>query len=383
MTQHRPTTLMTGATGFLGQYVLKELMQRGRRVVALLRSPLQDSRHRLAGMMRPLGIEINDYITTGQLLLREGALPESLPDGEWGPTDDILACAASLQLFSNGNGEPYKTNVDGTRTLLEWADRHHVTRMHSVSTAYVCGTHTNVIREVFHTRPPSFQTEYEETKWVAEEMLAQWAGDNGNVLTVMRPSFIIGDSNTGYTTQFGGFYQFARVLNLMRSEFGESSNGDIAHIPHRIPGRPDIQIQNLVPVDYAARMIAEIILDPACHGQIYHLTDPNPPTWAVFKTYLEQYFRITGGQFVDSDTLPPDKTMAESLLFEKYDLLLPRLHHQPHFDESNTRRLRESLGIKYPAFTQERMALMLDYAASQRWGQGAARRHARSVHTPG
>ncbi len=377
MTQHKPTTLMTGATGFLGQYVLRELLQRDRRVVALLRSPLQDNRRRLAGLMRPLGVEIEEHITAGRLILREGSLPDNLPDGEWGPTDDILACAASLQLFSNGNGEPYKTNVEGTRTLLEWADRHHITRLHAVSTAYVCGSHRDLIREVHHPRPASFQTEYEETKWQAEEMLARWAGANGNTLTVMRPSFIIGDSTTGYTTQFGGFYQFARFFDLMKSERSNGSNGERTFIPLRIPGKPDSQ-QNFVPVDYAARIIAEIILNPSLHGRIYHLTDPNPPTYADFKEFIESYFHIHGGYFVNDDTLPSDKTQDEELMWEKYDLLVPRMHHQPVFDESNTQAVRQNAGIDFPSLTHERLSMLLDYAISQRWGQRASRRHARN-----
>jgi len=376
MTDHQPTTLMTGATGFLGQYVLKELLLRGRRVVAILRAPLQDSRRRLAGMLRPLGAEIDDYISSGQLILREGALPEDLPDGEWGPTDDILACAASLQLFSKGNGEPHRTNIDGTATLLEWADRHHVEKIHSISTAYVCGSHTETIREVFHPRPASFQTEYEETKWVAEEMLANWSNGNGNKLTVMRPSFIIGDSTTGYTTQFGGFYQFVRFISLLKAEFG-GGNGHVSHIPHRIPGRADDRIQNLVPVDYAARMVAEIVLDPKLHGRIYHLTDPNPPTWELLKKGLEDFFGITGGTFAENHDLPSDKTVVESLMFEKYDLLMPRLKHQPVFDESNTREVRQALGIDYPALTLQRLSTLLGYAVQQRWGQRATRRHDR------
>ncbi len=41
------TTLMTGATGFLGIYVLRDLLERGHRVVALLRPPLSSNRRRL------------------------------------------------------------------------------------------------------------------------------------------------------------------------------------------------------------------------------------------------------------------------------------------------------------------------------------------------
>lgn len=380
MAEHQPTTLLTGATGFLGQYILRDLLRRQRRVVALLRAPLQDSRHRLAGLLRQLDVELDDYVKSGQLLLREGALPESLPDGHWGPTDDIVACAASLQLYSNGNGEPFKTNVEGTAVLIDWARRHDVHRIHAVSTAYVCGTKgQRVLEEIHHDRPPSFQTQYEESKWIAEGSLAEWARENGNVLTILRPSFLVGDSTTGYTTQFGGFYQFARLISLMKSECGDGSAGEISNIPHRIPGNPEDPIQNFVPVDYAARMISEVVLGSQHHGKVYHLTDPAPPSWDEFKKWMETYFGITGGYFVDAagDGQLSDKSEAESLLWEKYDLLVPRIRHQPVFDDSNTRQIRETAGVNYPAFSRERVFTFLDYAVAQRWGQKASRRHAR------
>lgn len=69
--------------------------------------------------------------------------------------------------------------------------------------------------------------------------------------------------------------------------------------------------------------------------------------------------------------------MVESLMFEKYDLLMPRLKHQPVFDESNTREVRQALGIDYPALTLQRLSTLLDYAVQQRWGQRATRRHER------
>lgn len=379
MEEHQPTTLLTGATGFLGQFILRDLLRRNRRVVSLLRAPLQDTRHRLAGLMRQLDVEVEDYVKTGQLVLREGALPDALPDGQWGPTDDIVACAASLQLYSNGNGEPFRTNVEGTTVLIDWARRHNVHRLHAVSTAYVCGTKSQrVMEEIHQERPPSFQTQYEESKWVAEAALAEWARDDGNILTLLRPSFLVGDSTTGYTTQFGGFYQFARLISLMKSECS-GGNGEVSNIPHRIPGRPEDPIQNFVPVDYAGRVIAEVVLNPDYHGRIYHLTDPAPPCWDDFKKWMETYFGITGGYFVDADKDGDltDKSAAESLLWEKYDLLVPRIRHHPLFDDSNTRRIREAAGLRFPAFSRERVSMFLDYAVSQRWGQKANRRHAR------
>jgi nucleoside-diphosphate-sugar epimerase len=374
MTQPPSTTFLTGATGFLGHYVLRDLLLRGRRVVAMLRPPLPASARRLRDMALKIGIETSEYIDRGQLVYCEGALPDALPTGHpWGATIDLVSCAASLQLFSNGNGEPYHTNVTGVEALIDWARGAGVRTIHAVSTAYVCGAYKDNVREVFHPEPPSFQTEYERSKWIAEGKLAEWGREEGNTLTVLRPSFLIGDTTTGYTTQFGGFYQFARLVALMAEHYRDGSNGNGTYISHRIPGAKNDPVQNLVPVDHASRLVAEIVLDPTLHGRIYHLTDPAPPTWDDFKRWLEDYFHVCGGFYVDE--LPPDHNPAETLLWEKYDLLMPRIHHHVQFDNCNARQVMERGKFCFPKLTHERFTLLLDYAASQRWGQKNGRDH--------
>jgi nucleoside-diphosphate-sugar epimerase len=378
---HNPTTLLTGATGFLGHFILRDLLVRGRNVVAMLRAPLEHSHQRLQAMLAAIDLDMEKYLSTGRLRLVEGALPDDMPECRWGETDDILTSAASLQLASNGNGEPYKTNVAGIETLLAWANRHGVRTLHAVSTAYVCGSFKGHVREVFHPLPPGFQTDYERSKWHAEEHLQAWAQQPGHKLTILRPSFLVGDSRTGYTTQFGGFYQFARLLNTLRIQYAENGNGnghgndDRIHIPLCIPGRKDDPVQDFVPVDYASRIISEIVCNPALHGNIYHLTDPSPPSLDHFKEWLEEYFNIHGGYYVDE--LPVHRSSAESLMWEKYDLFVPRIRHHIRFDQSNTRRVMDAMGVRFPAMTRERFHTMLDYAATQDWGAPARRKLAR------
>src|SRR5436190_13963795 len=113
MTDHSPTTLMTGATGFMGHFVLRELLTRGRRVAAIVRPPLNESRARLRASIAKIGTDIEPFLSSGQLVLVEGALPGAMPEPAWGRTDDILSCAASLKIRANGDGEPARTNVEG------------------------------------------------------------------------------------------------------------------------------------------------------------------------------------------------------------------------------------------------------------------------------
>lgn len=368
MSKDSPTTFMTGVTGFLGRFVLRDLLVRGRRVVAVLREPLDRSRRRFSANMKDLGIDAARFVDEGRLALVEGSLPDNLPGCTWGQPNDIISCAASLQLFSNGNEEPYRTNVAGTEQLLRWARDHGVNRVHAVSTAYVCGWHTERAREVFHHPQPRFQTEYERSKWLAEALWAEWAAEPGNILTVYRPSLLVGDSSTGYTSQFGGFYQFARMVSILKEQYRDGSNGSSTYIPLRIPGRPD-DPQNFVPVDFVSRIIAEVVLNEALQGRIYHLTDPSPITNGEIKSYVEDYFKMHGGYFAEPEKVINHCTTAESLLWEKYDVLTPRVTNVLQFDQANTQRVMRAAGVSFPSIDRRRFSTLLDYAISQRWGQ--------------
>lgn len=366
--QSLQTTFLTGATGFLGHFVLRELLCRGRRVVVLLRPGLDASLERLAGLMRPLEIDVAEQIDAGRLVAAEGTLPDGLPDPAWGETDDILSCAASLQLFTNGSNDPFRTNVEGTQALIGWAQRNGVTNIHAVSTAYVCGMSTGRIGEAFHTPEPDFQTDYERSKWQAERELSRWGESAGRSLTIHRPSFVIGESTTGYTTQYGGFYQFARLVSMLNEQNGHAAANSDRHVPLRIPLDPS-GCQNLVPVDYVARMIAACVCAPAMHGRIYHLTDPQPPTIDFWKGCFEDCFHVHGGFFVDPRNCDGARSTEEAMVWEQIDVLLPRLRHTVEFDQTNALRLMDACGVAFPSLNRDRAVRILNYAASTAWGK--------------
>jgi len=368
ISNHAPPILLTGATGFLGHFVLRDLLARGQRIVAVLRSPLDDSTNRLKALMAQVGVNLSDHLSSGQLTLVEGSMPDHLPEPEWGPTDAVLNCAASLQLFSNGNDDPFKTNVAGTEAIIAWANRHNVKRIHAVSTAYTCGWNSGVIREDFHRTPPEFQTDYEKSKWQAESLFEQWSGESGRKLTIFRPSFLVGDSQTGYTTQFAGFYQFARLVSVLKNQYHDPNNGAKTYIPLRIPGRPD-DPQNIVPVDFVAGIIAEVVKKPAFHGRIYHLTNPEPPTNDLMKRCYEDYFGLHGGYFADPDEVIGECSTPESLLWDEYHVLTSRVVNTPLFDASNTREVMKASGMSFPVLNRDRIFMLFDYAAACGWGR--------------
>ena len=359
---------MTGATGFLGHFILRDLLDRGREVVVMLRPPLADAVARLSHMLDVIGCDTQAHLADGTLQFVEGSLPDGLPDPEWGRTDAVLNCAASLQLFTNGNQEPFATNEAGTAAVIDWANRHGVHAIHAVSTAYTCGWNKGNIPEQFHEPKPGFQTDYEHSKWVAERQLRAWGDQPGHTLTVYRPSFLVGDSDTGYTTQFGGFYQFAWLISVLKQRFYDPNNGVRTHVPVRLPIEPD-RAQNIVPVDFAARMVAEVVMRPQFHGRIYHLTNPDPPRNEFIKECYESYFELEGGYFADPKDALEQLSAAESILWDQYALAAPRLQHTPDFDVTNARQVMDAAELSFPQLDQDRVFKLLDYATAQKWGK--------------
>ncbi|NII09495.1 NAD-dependent epimerase/dehydratase family protein [Oleiagrimonas sp. C23AA] len=94
--------LVTGGTGFLGGYLIRQLAQAGHQVIALTRSSASH------GPLRALGASPvdGDLASTG---------PPSLP------AIDAVVHAAALFRFSGPREPFFRTNVDGTGRLLAWA----------------------------------------------------------------------------------------------------------------------------------------------------------------------------------------------------------------------------------------------------------------------
>lgn len=369
MNSTTPTTFMTGATGIVGHYIVRDLLERGRRVVALVRPPMDQSVARLTGLLGQIGVDCDAQQRSGRLVLVEGALPDALPKADWGATDDVIACAASLKLFKTSDGEPHRTNVDGTRAVIDWCRRNAVRRIHAVSTAYVCGSaRDELIPEAFHIPQPVFRTDYEATKWQAEMLLRQWAEAPENVLTILRPSFVVGDSQTGYTTQFFGFYQLARLVSTLKQQYDGKPNNIPTEIPLRMP-IPTAARPNLVPVDFATRIIAEVVTNPRWHGRIYHLTDPEPPPNRSYKGWFEEYYNLCGGHFVDPHEPLGDLTPAEALLWERVEQMAFRVSHSPRFSQRNTAEVMAAANIEFPVIDRDRVFRLLDFAAAHDWGR--------------
>ena len=361
-----PSFFLTGATGFLGHHILHELLAAGARVAALVRPPIDDARARLASLL--LGLSPDPGIIAWERLhLIEGSLADGW-DLRAPRLDGVIHAAAVTRFDADGTGEPFRTNVDGTERLLAWMEDRGIGRLHLVGTAYACGRTAGIVREAASVARPEFRNDYEESKWMAESSARSWAIQTGGTLTVLRPSIIVGAHATGRATRFHGFYLSARACEAVsRIARRNRPASDIPSISLRLAGR-ESDTQDLVPVDWVARMVAGIALDPDLHGGVYHLTHPQPPINRAIGELVESFFGFRGVKFVGRSAVGPRDELEEAFQ-EVGGAIEQYLGQTPRFSRSRTEAAERRLGLPCPSWNDAALRRILAYARDAGWGR--------------
>ncbi|WP_047816571.1 type I polyketide synthase [Rhodopirellula islandica] len=272
---YRRMPLITGASGMLGSYVVAELL-RGRTECAVL----VRAKGKLTAEQRMeqiLGRFENAWqvslprpkILEGDLNRDDLGLKEESCEWVRANCDRILHSAASLSFLPadpQGDNEPYRTNVDGTRNVVAFCQKVGISQFHHVSTAYVCGKRSGRVKESEGTVGQSFANDYERSKLIAEGIVRESFGESS--LTVYRPSIVIDRTGlspvSGDRTIYGAFSMY----QMLASRFGLPEDGQW----FRDLGFSGSERKNIVDVDWIARAICKVMSTPRLHGRTYHLT---------------------------------------------------------------------------------------------------------------
>jgi thioester reductase-like protein len=388
------TVLITGATGFLGGNLIKRLSAEGYKVFALTRNKekwegLPDENWR---EIEPLQGDI-----TLPLL---GLSSRRFRRLAW-QVEAIFHCAALTDF--NQQERLFLTNVAGTRHLLQFALLGQKKHFHHVSSAYVAGKYNGTFYEEDFNKNQKFNNNYEESKFNSEALVRRFAREHLLPFTIYRPSIIVGDSSTGHTQCYKGFYVFARALFLMKERlFGvyrylQKTLSD--KIPMRFFGDPEAHI-NLVPVDYVAEAIRALSSRPETQGKTFHLTNPRPITLArltnkVFRAlgieevahqFIWYVPSASGGDKTESQPSTESPTLAgspsqttrdysrlnpvERFFLQHTRSYLPYLCSRLSFDVSNTKNALNGT-LTCPEITQPLISLLINKAVEGRWGTDA------------
>ena len=248
------TFFITGATGLLGTEVVAQLLaSTDDNLRILVRAASQDEAvSRLKALWwdddilaESIGRRVHPVVgdITKEHLDLDGA---QLAD-----VTHVIHCAAETGL-QKSRDELWGINVDGTRHMVGLAKRMPLLeRFTYISTAYVAGTQSGIIKEEA-IQGTSFYSLYEESKAEAEGIVRS----SGLPLTICRPGMIVGNSKSGRTRNFNTVYY---VLKLMLT-------GKLRVLP--VSRR---QVVNVVPVDYVARQVVALTTHPHAAGKTFHL----------------------------------------------------------------------------------------------------------------
>jgi len=257
---------LTGATGYLGGYVLHELLTNDpkQRVTILVRG--KTDRDCYEKLWRSLQLHRNEAqfwdamdrvdFARGDLCAQDLGFDEATRARVVSSCDSILHVAASL----NRRSEKVcmNTNLRGTLSMIKLAKqieaRSGLRRFSHVSTVAVAGKRD---REVVHEDTAvdwerSDYDPYARTKKFAEHMVRELLPDVP--LTFMRPSIVMGDSRKPETSQFDMVRAFCVLA-------------DLPMVPMRPDGRLDI-----VNADWVGHAIAKIHVKEKPAHRIYHLS---------------------------------------------------------------------------------------------------------------
>ncbi|MDB6044881.1 MAG: NAD-dependent epimerase/dehydratase family protein [Gammaproteobacteria bacterium] len=169
--------LVTGATGFVGAAVARALLQEGWQVRTLVRKS-SDRRN-----LQHLPVELVE----GDLAERD-SLPRAAADCE-----ALFHVAADYRLGAREPGDLYRTNVDGTRNILNAARQAGVARVVYTSSVATIGIPVDGSpgREETPVALTDMIGHYKRSKYLAEEV-AREAARAGTSVVIVNPSTPIG-----------------------------------------------------------------------------------------------------------------------------------------------------------------------------------------------
>ncbi len=186
-----------------------------------------------------------------------------------------------------------------------------------------------------------FRNSYEQTKFEAEGLLRESAGDLP--LTVARPSIVVGEAGTGWTTSFNVIYPMLRAYR----------RGLVRELPASADAVVDV-----VTGDYVADGLVHLLLDADHVGGTYHLVaGAGAPTVATLRDMTASALG-----------LPPVRLVERAEEPGPLDALTAYLDVRTRFDDRAARALLEPAGIR-PAAAAAALAAALAYAERANWGR--------------
>jgi nucleoside-diphosphate-sugar epimerase len=172
---------LTGATGFIGGRIARQLIAAGHEVVTIARTPSR------AQDLVDLGVQVHPGDITDISSMR----------GPMTGVDGVFHIAAWYKIGTRDRQVAERINAGGTRNVLELMEQLAIPRgVYTSTIAVFSDTHGRVADEQYRHYGP-WLSEYDRTKWMAHYQVAEPMIAAGLPLTIVQPGMVYGPGDTG------------------------------------------------------------------------------------------------------------------------------------------------------------------------------------------
>jgi NAD(P)-dependent dehydrogenase (short-subunit alcohol dehydrogenase family) len=256
------TYFVTGATGFIGKFLVANLLKREGTIHVLVR---KSSLKKLEAIYPWWGLDDKQkriVPVIGDLAKPKlGIAPAELAKLR-GKVRHLFHLAAVYDLSAPAEAQRL-ANIDGTRNAVEFAEAVKAGIFHHTSSIAAAGLYDGTFREDMFEEAeeldhPYFRTKHDSEAIVRDECKVPWR--------IYRPGMVVGHSQSGEIDKIDGPYYFFKFIQKMRKMLPQ--------------WMPTIGIEggriNIVPVDYVVDAMDHIAHKKGLDGACFHLTDPEP-----------------------------------------------------------------------------------------------------------
>jgi NAD(P)-dependent dehydrogenase (short-subunit alcohol dehydrogenase family) len=251
---------VTGATGFIGRYLVSNLLKRKGTVHVLVR---KGSEKKLDAIADSMGWDRKRIVpVTGDLSKPRLGLTAAQVKALSGKVLHFFHLAAIYDMSADAASQQV-ANIDGTRNAVELAAAIKAGCFHHTSSIAAAGLYPGVFREDMFEEAEGLKDPYLRTKHESEGLVRK---ECKVPFRIYRPSMVIGHSRTGEMDKIDGPYYLFGLIKKIRQT-----------LPQWVPtlgvegGR-----LNVVPVDFVADAMDHIAHKKGLDGQCFHLVDPEP-----------------------------------------------------------------------------------------------------------